>query len=148
MGNRVCCPSAFCPPNKVGDAASTRYDRRGRGFSWDEEEEGSMLTSLDDFKSVLSRRSYVEDGDVWHDALMEHDGEQTFEVSKEELEIIKNHLEMNFPNDDPSEYMSDAYLVSVASKPYSKDMTRRRPLEVSFGRQKGRNLIFLFLLDI
>jgi hypothetical protein len=86
----------------------------------------------DDFKTVLSRRSSWGD-DVWHDALMEHDyllgGEEIFDVTDEELETIQNHLAAKlFPSE--AEYMSEAYIRSVASKPYSKNMSIRRPLEV------------------
>ena len=58
------------------------------------------------------------------------DEEEAFYVSPEELAILKDELAKEFPNDN--DYMSDAYLLSVASKPYSKDMTIRRPLEVSY----------------
>lgn len=50
-----------------------------------------------------------------------------FEVSKEEMSIIRAELACEFPEDYT--YMSDAYIKSVASKPYSKDPTIRRPLE-------------------
>jgi len=54
---------------------------------------------------------------------------KTFEVSSEELTIIRKDLETKFPDD--YSYLSDAYILSVASKPYSKDLTKRRPLEYS-----------------
>lgn len=50
-----------------------------------------------------------------------------FEVTKEEMSIIRAELACEFPEDYT--YMSDAYVKSVASKPYSKDPTIRRPLE-------------------
>ncbi|KAL7510071.1 hypothetical protein ACHAXN_007022 [Cyclotella atomus] len=50
-----------------------------------------------------------------------------FEVTKEEMSIIRAELACEFPDD--YEYLSDAYVKSVASKPYSKDPTVRRPLE-------------------
>lgn len=53
----------------------------------------------------------------------------TFEVTKEELAIIRAELATEFPED--YKYLSDAYILSVASKPYSKDPTIRRPLEYS-----------------
>ena len=63
-------------------------------------------------------------------SLLLHDGgEQVYDVTDEELEILRNTLAEKFPQD--SHYMSNAYMRSVASKPYSKDMTRRRPLEYS-----------------
>uniref|UniRef100_A0A7S2RL89 CRAL-TRIO domain-containing protein n=1 Tax=Eucampia antarctica TaxID=49252 RepID=A0A7S2RL89_9STRA len=53
--------------------------------------------------------------------------EKTFDVSPEELSIIRAELACEFPDD--YDYMSDDYIMSVASKPYSKDLTVRRPLE-------------------
>lgn len=50
-----------------------------------------------------------------------------FEVSAEEMSIIRAELACEFPED--YNYLSNAYVLSVASKPYSKDPTRRRPLE-------------------
>lgn len=50
-----------------------------------------------------------------------------FEVTKEEMSIIRAELACEFPEDYT--YFSDAYVKSVASKPYSKDPTIRRPLE-------------------
>lgn len=52
-----------------------------------------------------------------------------FEVTTEELAIIRAELACEFPEDYT--YLSDAYILSVASKPYSKDPTIRRPLEYS-----------------
>lgn len=69
----------------------------------------------DDFKDAM------EDDDV--------DTAKVFEVSSEELTIIRKELETQFPDDYT--YLSDAYILSVASKPYSKDPTKRRPLEYS-----------------
>ena len=59
----------------------------------------------------------------------EFEGGDVFGVSKEELYIIRNKLASEFPED--YEYLSDGYILSVASKPYSKDPTVRRPLEYS-----------------
>jgi hypothetical protein len=53
----------------------------------------------------------------------------TFAVSKAELAIIRAELATEYPED--YQYLSDAYILSVASKPYSKDPTIRRPLEYS-----------------
>jgi hypothetical protein len=55
--------------------------------------------------------------------------EGVFAVSKEELAIIRAELASDFPDDYL--YLSDAYILSVASKPYTKDPTIRRPLEYS-----------------
>ena len=56
------------------------------------------------------------------------DVEGTFAVTDEEMAQVRAELKSQFPNDHS--YLSDAYILSVASKPYSKDLTRRRPLEV------------------
>jgi hypothetical protein len=68
--------------------------------------------------------------DEFKDALEdeEHEIDGSFPVSPEELSIIRAELASDFPED--YQYMSDAYILSVASKPYSKDPTIRRPLEV------------------
>lgn len=55
--------------------------------------------------------------------------EKTFPVSKEELATIRSSLAESFPSD--ASYLSDDYILSVASKPYSKDPTIRRPIEYS-----------------
>lgn len=52
-----------------------------------------------------------------------------FEVTPEELATLRAHLATAFPEDFL--YLSDAYIRSVASKPYSKDPSVRRPLEYS-----------------
>ena len=82
--------------------------------------------------------------EIWYDALEYHDDhehpddgdndkrratELVFEVSDQEVRTLREALAEKFPQD--AHYMSDAYLRSVASKPYSKDMSRRRPLEYS-----------------
>jgi len=68
--------------------------------------------------------------DEFQDAV-EEEGEDTkvFDVSVEEMSIIRAQLACEFPED--YDYFSDAYIESVASKPYSKDMSIRRPLEYS-----------------
>jgi len=55
------------------------------------------------------------------------DTEQEFEVTPEELTSIRAKLESGYPAD--FKYFSDDYILSVASKPYSKDTSIRRPLE-------------------
>jgi CRAL/TRIO domain. len=55
--------------------------------------------------------------------------ETTFPVSKEELSILRADLACEFPDDHTT--LSDDYILSVASKPYSKDPTVRRPIEYS-----------------
>jgi hypothetical protein len=86
----------------------------------EEEKAKAMLADEagdDDFKDAL------EDADE------EVDGAGNFKVSQEELAIIRAELACEFPDD--YNYLSDAYILSVASKPYSKDLSVRRPLEVS-----------------
>ena len=63
---------------------------------------------------------------------MEHEwlGEETFDVTDEELQTLKQHIANKFPGTD-ADYLSDAYIRSVASKPYSNNMSIRRPFEVS-----------------
>lgn len=69
------------------------------------------------------------DDDDFKDAVEEEEEEVDgcFPVSPEELSIIRAELACEFPDD--YSYLSDAYILSVASKPYSKDPTIRRPLE-------------------
>lgn len=74
--------------------------------------------------------SQEADDDDFKDAVEEEEEEVDgcFPVSAEELSIIRAELACEFPED--YSYLSDAYILSVASKPYSKDPTVRRPLEV------------------
>lgn len=70
--------------------------------------------------------------DDFKDAVADEDAEAVdgeFKVTPEELSILRAHLATEFPDD--CNYLSDAYILSVASKPYSKDPTVRRPLEYS-----------------
>lgn len=92
-----------------------------QALSHDEEESAKEMMAKaastdDDFKDAVA-----DEDDV--------DTEKTFEVTSEELAIIRAELATEFPDD--YNYLSDAYILSVASKPYSKDPTVRRPLEVS-----------------
>lgn len=64
----------------------------------------------------------------------EVDSDLTFEVSKEELSIIRAELAGEYPEDYTS--LSDDYVESVASKPYSKDPTKRRPLDYTTTKLK------------
>eukprot|EP00536_Pseudo-nitzschia_multiseries_P019328 jgi/Psemu1/139928/gw1.4476.1.1 len=66
--------------------------------------------------------------DEFKDAVEEEEvADGSFPVTPEELSIIRAELACEFPED--YSYLSDAYVTSVASKPYSKDPTIRRPLE-------------------
>lgn len=68
------------------------------------------------------------DDDDFKDAVQDEELEGCFPVSREELSIIRAELACEFPED--YSYLSDSYILSVASKPYSKDPSVRRPLEV------------------
>jgi hypothetical protein len=76
--------------------------------------------------------------DEFKDAVEEEEieGDKTFEVTPEELNLIRAELASDFPED--YNYLSDAYILSVASKPYSKDPTTRRPIEVRKEKQRKR----------
>eukprot|EP00526_Cylindrotheca_closterium_P014214 CAMPEP_0113623562 /NCGR_PEP_ID=MMETSP0017_2-20120614/12124_1 /TAXON_ID=2856 /ORGANISM="Cylindrotheca closterium" /LENGTH=347 /DNA_ID=CAMNT_0000533521 /DNA_START=97 /DNA_END=1140 /DNA_ORIENTATION=+ /assembly_acc=CAM_ASM_000147 len=93
-------------------------------------EEGTPELTSEDAKKAAAVVG-AENGDEFKDALEDDDvdASKTFEVSAEELTIIRKELETQFPDD--CTYLSDAYILSVASKPYSKDPTKRRPLEYS-----------------
>jgi CRAL/TRIO domain len=86
--------------------------------TFNEEEVKAKLETLedDDFKDAVQ-----EDAD---EGISGH-----FAVSPEELAILRAQLATDFPDDYL--YLSDAYITSVASKPYSKDPKVRRPLEYS-----------------
>ena len=150
MGNTICCTQICC------DGANLCGSWKGTDKELDSDT--LLLTDTDDdeksedFHSVCSRStgsprrrnqshgsSIFNSSDVWYDALMEHEwlNEETFDVTDEELKILKDHITKKFPGTD-SNYLSDAYIRSVASKPYSKNMSIRRPLEVSS----------VFLLDL
>ena len=81
-------------------------------------------------------RAQMKD-EIAHDAefedAVEEDADEgikgEFRVSDEELSILRAGLATEFPEDYM--YLSDSYILSVASKPYSKDPTKRRPLEYS-----------------
>lgn len=60
--------------------------------------------------------------------------EKTFPVSKEEISTIRADLATDFPEDFM--YLDDDYITSVASKPYSKDPTVRRPIEYTTTKLK------------
>jgi hypothetical protein len=93
-----------------------------------------MTTELSEAEATKAISAEADDDD-FKDAVEDEEieGEGTFEVTAEELSIIRAELACEFPDD--YKYLSDAYVLSVASKPYSKDPSVRRPLEV-------RNKIF------
>mmetsp|Transcript_18410 Transcript_18410/g.23886 ORF Transcript_18410/g.23886 Transcript_18410/m.23886 type:complete len:339 (-) Transcript_18410:146-1162(-) len=85
------------------------------------EEQDKIIHELEDFEDEFDD-AIENEGDLEKDK----DG-AAFSVSKEELSILRADLACEFPED--YDYLSDAYILSVASKPYSKDPTVRRPLE-------------------
>jgi hypothetical protein len=88
-----------------------------------------MTTELSEAE-INKAISEEADDDDFKDAVEDEEigGEGTFQVTAEELSIIRAELACEFPDD--YNYLSDAYVLSVASKPYSKDPSVRRPLEV------------------
>jgi len=74
------------------------------------------------------------DDDDFKDAVEEEEVDGCFPVSREELSIIRAELACEYPED--YSYLSDSYILSVASKPYSKDPSVRRPLEYTMEKFK------------
>jgi len=60
--------------------------------------------------------------------------EKTFDVTHEELSLIRAQITTEYPEDYQT--LSDSYLCSVASKPYSKDITIRRPYDYTMEKLK------------
>lgn len=119
MGNSFC---SNCQRNasKRRNVLTSEYSS---GYENEHEFDGGIGTTSSSVNSIRS-------SDEWHDALQEFQEEEetSFFVSAAELMSVRKLLKASFPQD--SNYMDDDYIISVASKPYSKDMTRRRPLEV------------------
>mmetsp|Transcript_4105 Transcript_4105/g.5389 ORF Transcript_4105/g.5389 Transcript_4105/m.5389 type:complete len:340 (-) Transcript_4105:136-1155(-) len=93
-----------------------------------------------DESEIAEQMSKAEEDEDFKDAVAEDEDEGidgTFKVTDAELAIIRASLTTEFPED--SQYLSDAYILSVACKPYSKDPTNRRPLEYS--QEKLRHLM-------
>jgi len=59
-------------------------------------------------------------------------GGKSFPVSIDEMSVIKAELATEFP--EQLNYLSDAYIKSVASKPYSKNKAIRRPLSYTIDK--------------
>lgn len=93
----------------------------------------TMFQSLSD--AVFGTSSTNSNSEDFQDVVKEEvESEKTFDVSVEELSIIKADLAMDYPEDYSS--LSDAYIESVASKPYSKDPSIRRPIEYTTKKLK------------
>jgi len=92
-----------------------------------------MATTGDNLTEEEAQKQVQDEVDDEFQDAVEEDADEgvegTFAVSREELAIIRAELACEFPEDYA--YLSDAYVLSVASKPYSKDPTVRRPLEYS-----------------
>lgn len=87
----------------------------------------SAEITKEEAEKVISEEA---DDDDFKDAVEEEEvPDGNFPVTPEEMSIIRAELACEFPED--YSYLSDAYVLSVASKPYSKDPTVRRPLEYS-----------------
>lgn len=76
-----------------------------------------------------------EGEDKFEDALESVNEDGSWEVTVEELSIVRAELACDFPDDFLS--MSDDYIKFLASRPYSKDMTKRRPLDYSIEKLKA-----------
>lgn len=100
-------------------------------FFWDNSSDNTEKPSEITQEEAAKAISQEADDDDFKDAVEEEEEEIDgfFPVSEEELSIIRAELACEFPDDYT--YLSDAYILSVASKPYSKDPSIRRPLEVS-----------------
>lgn len=99
----------------LGGGTSQEYDKEEVTHDIQE------AASSDDFKNAVK-----EDSDEGI--------EGTFEVTDDEMKTIRDAITKDYPND--ASYLSDAYMYSVASKPYSKDPTSRRPLDYSIEKLK------------
>jgi CRAL/TRIO domain len=85
-----------------------------------------------DAAKVTAEMEKLEKEDEFEDAIAndaDEGIEGNFAVTADELALIRADLATEFPDD--YQYLSDAYIKSVASKPYSKDPTKRRPIEYS-----------------
>lgn len=84
-----------------------------------------------------SAANLIEDEDEFQDAVENAgpDRQGNWDVTVEELSIIRAELACEYPDD--YSYMSDDYIISLASKPYSKDMSIRRPLDYSIEKLKA-----------
>lgn len=92
-----------------------------------QQEEMTAEITKEQAEKVISEEA---NDDEFKDAVQEADDvDGNFPVTAEEMSIIRAELACEFPED--YSYLSDAYVMSVASKPYSKDPTVRRPMEYS-----------------
>lgn len=83
----------------------------------------------DEFQDAVESTASTSNGLALVGAEGGENDEKTFDVSHEELSLIRAKISETFPED--YENLSDGYICSVASKPYSKDPTVRRPVEYS-----------------
>jgi hypothetical protein len=124
--------SVHCVDRIKGQQATRNRVKMMNWLGYGSEEQPGQNLSAEEAEKAKEMVAHGADGDdEFKDALEddEVDGGKTFEVTKEELGIIRAELATEFPDD--YNYLSDAYILSVASKPYSKDPSIRRPLEVS-----------------
>lgn len=99
-----------------------------------QQEEMTAEITKEQAEKVISEEA---NDDEFKDAVQEADDvDGNFPVTAEEMSIIRAELACEFPED--YSYLSDAYVMSVASKPYSKDPTVRRPMEVRIQKKDYR----------
>lgn len=95
-----------------------------------------MATTISDAEAEQAQAQVDAVADEFKDAKEEEvESGGTFDVTKEELSILRAELASEYPDD--YNYLSDAYMASVASKPYSKDPSVRRPLEYTLEKLKA-----------
>jgi len=91
--------------------------------------EATVNGKLMDEAEAAKVKAEISEGveEEFEDAVENEGGAGDFEVTAEEMSIIRAELACEFPED--YNYLSNSYVRSVASKPYSKDPSVRRPLE-------------------
>lgn len=93
------------------------------------------MSMFQSFTDAIGYTTPKEEAEKFEDAKKEEvDSELTFDVTKEELSLIIADLASDFPEDYSS--LSEDYIESVASKPYSKEPTKRRPIEYTTKKLK------------
>ncbi len=85
--------------------------------------------------AVFGTSNATSDSKEFEEAKEEEvDSDLTFDVSKEEVSLIRAEIASTYPED--YNFLSNDYITSVASKPYSKDPTQRRPIEYTTSKLK------------
>jgi hypothetical protein len=92
----------------------------------------TMTATYDADKVKAEMMDKAQETDDFQDAVEDEDDEGIvgdFTVTADEISILRAAIASDYPEDGT--YLSEAYIRSVANKPYSKDPTIRRPLEYS-----------------